>query len=94
MTINYVYLKFLLNQIKLFSLFDNVIFILLFFYFITLLYSIVSLLILYQTNRLEKRKLIKSERLLINLKKLYNNGEINAKQYKNRITNINNKHFS
>ena len=93
MAINYVYLGFILNNIKLFSLIEYVVFIGLFFFIISLLYSIILILIMYRINRAEKLSLIKHEKLLINLKKSFDNGQINAKEYKTRITNINNKHF-
>ena len=47
---------------------------------------------MYRIKKAEKVSLIKYEKLLINLKKSYDNGQINAKEYKTRITNINNKH--
>ena len=94
MAINYVYLSFILNQIKLFSLIEYTIFICLFFFIISLLYSIILIFIMYRIKKAEKVSLIKYEKLLINLKKSFDNGQINAKEYKTRITNINNKHFS
>ena len=48
---------------------------------------------MYRIKKAEKTSLIKYEKLLINLKKSFDNGQINAKEYKTRITNINNKHF-
>ena len=93
MAINYVYLSFILNHIKLFSLIEYVVFIGLFFLIISLLYSIILILIMYRINRAEKLSLIKHEKLLINLRKSFDNGQINAKEYKTRITNINNKYF-
>ena len=36
----------------------------------------------------EKNKLIKKEKLLIKLKNSYKNGQINAKEYKERILNL------
>ena len=93
MAINYVYLSFILNQIKLFSLIEYTIFICLFFFIISLLYSIILIFIMYRIKKAEKTSLIKYEKLLINLKKSFDNGQINAKEYKTRITNINNKHF-
>jgi hypothetical protein len=48
---------------------------------------------MYRIKKAEKVSLIKYEKLLINLKKSYNDGNIDAKEYKTRITNINNKHF-
>ena len=36
----------------------------------------------------EKHKLIKKEKLLIKLKNSYKNGQINAKEYKERILNL------
>ena len=91
MAINYVYLSFILNQIKLFSLIEYTIFICLFFFIISLLYSIILIFIMYRIKKREKVSLIKYEKLLINLKKSYDNGQINAKEYKTRIANINNK---
>ena len=94
MAINYLYLSFILNQLKLFSLIEYIVFICLFFFIISLLYSIILIFIMYRTKKVEKANLIKYEKLLINLKKSFNNGQINAKEYKTRITNINNKHLS
>lgn len=93
MAINYDYLNFLLKQIELFSLSEYVVFISLFFFIITLLYSTILILIIYRRKKAEKINLIKQEKLLLNLKKSFKNGQINAKQYKARITNINNKIF-
>ena len=93
MAINYEYLSFLLNQIKLFNLIDHVVFTCLFFFIISLLYSIILIFIMYRIKKAEKVSLIKYEKLLINLKKSYDNGQINAKEYKTRIANINNKNF-
>ena len=93
MAINYVYLSFILNQLKLFSLIEYIVFICLFFFIISLLYSIILIFIMYRIKKVEKANLIKYEKLLINLKKSFDNGQINAKEYKTRITNINNKHF-
>ena len=36
----------------------------------------------------ERNKLIKKEKLLIKLKNSYKNGQINAKEYKERIFNL------
>ena len=40
------------------------------------------------SKNIEKNKLIKKEKLLIKLKNSYKNGQINAKQYKERIFNL------
>lgn len=93
MAINYIYLSFILNQIKLFSLMEYTVFICLFFFIISLLYSIILIFIMYRIKKAEKVSLIKYEKLLINLKKSFDNGQINAMEYKTRITNINNKYF-
>ena len=39
-------------------------------------------------ENIEKNKLIKKEKLLIKLKNSYKNGQINAKEYKERIFNL------
>ena len=41
-----------------------------------------------KSKNTEKHKLIKKEKLLINLKNSYKNGQINAKEYKERIFNL------
>ena len=41
-----------------------------------------------KSKNTEKYKLIKKEKLLINLKNSYKNGQINAKEYKERIFNL------
>ena len=93
MAINYVYLSFILNQIKSFSFMEYTVFICLFFFIISLLYSIILIFIMYRIKKAEKVSLIKYEKLLINLKKSFDNCQINAKVYKTRVTNINNKYF-
>ena len=40
------------------------------------------------SKNIEKNKLIKKEKLLIKLKNSYKNGQINAKEYKERILNL------
>ncbi len=40
------------------------------------------------SKNIEKNKLIKKEKLLIKLKNSYKNGQINAKEYKERIFNL------
>jgi len=82
MAINYVYLSFILNQIKSFSFMEYTVFICLFFFIISLLYSIILIFIMYRIKKAEKVSLIKYEKLLINLKKSFDNGQINAKEYK------------
>ena len=41
-----------------------------------------------KSKNTEKHKLIKKEKLLIKLKNSYKNGQINAKEYKERILNL------
>ena len=41
-----------------------------------------------KSKNTEKHKLIKKEKLLIKLKNSYKNGQINAKEYKERIFNL------
>ena len=40
------------------------------------------------SKNIEKNKLIKKEKMLIKLKNSYKNGQINAKEYKERILNL------
>ena len=65
----------------------------LFFVFICVLF--LSILVFFfvsiksiKSKNTEKYKLIKKEKLLIKLKNSYKNGQINAKEYKERIFNL------
>ena len=74
-----------------FSILNSYEFILLIFLFVLFLSLFISLILfITSTNRLkiEKNKLLKTEKLLINLKGLFKNGQINAKEYKERIISL------
>ena len=74
-------LSFLKTYEYLFLVFICVLFLSILVFFFVSIKSIKS-------KNTEKHKLIKKEKLLIKLKNSYKNGQINAKQYKERIFNL------
>ena len=83
MYINFITFKF--NALKtyeyLFLVFISILFLSILVSFFVSIKSISS-------KNIEKNKLIKKEKLLIKLKNSYKNGQINAKEYKERIFNL------
>ena len=83
-----MYLTFIVNKLNLLSKLENILLILI----LVLLFSIITSFFLnIKSSRgveIEKDKLLKKEKLLINLKTSYENGRINAKEYKKRILYI------
>ena len=85
---NNIYINFITSKFSILKTYEY-----LFLVFICVLFLaiLVSLLVSTKsTNRknIEKNKLIKKEKLLIKLKNSYKNGQINAKEYKERILNL------
>ena len=84
---NNIYLKFIIDK---FSILNNYEFLFLIFVCVLFLSILVSFFIFIKpiSNNDEKNKLLKKEKLLIKLKNSYKNGQINAKEYKERIFNL------
>ena len=85
---NNMYINFITVK---FSILETYEYLFLVFICVLFLAILVSLLVsIKSTNskNIEKNKLIKKEKLLIKLKNSYKNGQINAKEYKERIFNL------
>ena len=82
----YDYKIFILNKYAALSLKTEILLISLVFFTILILFSIFyNIYIYFNKNLVYKLKLIKLEKNLINLNKLYTNGKIDAVLYKKRI---------
>ena len=85
---NNIYIIFIINK---FSYLNKYEYILLIFLCVLFLSLFVSLIINIKSKKYinsEKEDLLKKEKLLIRLKESFENGQINAKEYKQRITNL------
>ena len=85
---NNIYINFITGK---FSILKTYEYLFLVFICVLILAILVSPLVsIKSTNskNIEKNKLIKKEKLLIKLKNSYKNGQINAKEYKERIFNL------
>ena len=84
---NNIYLTFIIDK---FSILNDYEYLFLIFICVLFLSILVSFFIFIKpiSNNDEKNKLLKKEKLLIKLKNSYKNGQINAKEYKERIFNL------
>ena len=85
---NNIYINFIINK---FSILNKYEYLFLVFICVLLLSILVSFFISLKSiknQNNEKNKLLKKEKLLIKLKNSYKNGQINAKEYKDRIINL------
>ena len=83
-----IYINFIINK---FSILNKYEYLFLVFICVLLLSILVSFFISLKSiknQNNEKNKLLKKEKLLIKLKNSYKNGQINAKEYKDRIINL------
>ena len=85
---NNIYINFITGKFSILKTYEY-----LFLVFICVLF--LSILVFFfvsiksiKSKNTEKYKLIKKEKLLIKLKNSYKNGQINAKEYKERIFNL------
>ena len=88
---NNYYKNFFLNKIELFSHLETTIFILLLIFILALCYSFFIFIKQNFSNNKEIKKLVNFEKNLIHIKELYNNGQINAQDYRERVINLKNK---
>ena len=85
---NNIYINFIIGKFSILEIYEY-----LFLVFICVLFfsilasSLISMKSISKKNK-ERNKLIKKEKLLIKLKNSYKNGQINAKEYKERIFNL------
>ena len=85
---NNIYINFIREKLSFLKTYEYLFLVFICVLFLSILVSFfVSIKSINSENK-EKNKLIKKEKLLIKLKNSYKNGQINAKEYKERIFNL------
>ncbi len=85
---NNTYIIFITSKFGILKIYEYLFLVFICVLFLSILVSFfVSIKSINSENK-EKNKLIKKEKLLIKLKNSYKNGQINAKEYKERILNL------
>ena len=85
---NNIYINFIISKFSILKTYEYLFLVFICVLFLSILVSFfVSIKSINRENK-EKNKLIKKEKLLIKLKNSYKNGQINAKEYKERIFNL------
>ena len=85
---NNTYINFINVKFNILKTYEYLFLVLICVLFLSILvFSLVSINSISSKN-IEKNKLIKKEKLIIKLKNSYKNGQINAKEYKERIFNL------
>ena len=85
---NNIYINFITGKFSILKTYEYLFLVFICVIFLSILISFfVSIKSISNKNK-EKNKLIKKEKLLIKLKNSYKNGQINAKEYKERIFNL------
>ena len=84
-----MYVTFIINKISILNQIEYILLVLLLVLFLALISSIILNVTLNKVITSEKNKLLKKEKQLINLKNSFENGQINAEEYKKRINNFN-----
>ena len=85
---NNKYINFIVNKINFLTTIENILLATLFLLFSFLFVSIFLNIFFKNNSTLIVKKLLKKEKLLLNIKNSYKNGEINAIEYKKRIINL------
>ena len=85
---NNKYINFIVNKINFLTTIENILLATLFLLFSFLFVSIFLNIFFKNNSALIVKKLLKQEKLLLNIKNSYKNGEINAIEYKKRIINL------
>ena len=88
---NNYYKKFFLNKIESYTFLDEILLILFLLFIFLLIFSIITFVNQNINKNKHIRKLINFEKNLIKLKKSYNDGQINAQVYKERVNNLKKK---
>ena len=85
---NNIYINFITGKFSILKTYEYLFLVFICVLFLSIFISFfVSIKSISNKNK-EKNKLIKKEKLLIKLKNSYKNGQINAKEYKERIFNL------
>ena len=85
---NNIYIIFIINKFSYLNKHEYLLLIFLCVLFLSLLVSLIVSIKSKKNINNEKENLLKKENLLIRLKKSFDNGQINAKEYKERIINL------
>ena len=85
---NNTYINFITGKFGFLKTYEYLFLVFICILFLSILVSFFVSIKSIKSKNTEKYKLIKKEKLLINLKNSYKNGQINAKEYKERILNL------
>ena len=85
---NNIYIEFIIKKFSLLENSEYILLIFLFVLFLSIFFSFLNVSFTSKKNTVEKNKLLKTEKLLIKLKHSFENGQINANEYKKRIINL------
>ena len=85
---NNIYINFITGKFSILKTYEYLFLVFICVLFLAILVSPLVSIKSTSSKNIEKNKLIKKEKLLIKLKNSYKNGQINAKEYKERIFNL------
>ena len=85
---NNTYINFITGKFSILKTYEYLFLVFICVLFLSILVSFFVSIKSIRSKNTEKHKLIKKEKLLIKLKNSYKNGQINAKEYKERIFNL------
>ena len=85
---NNIYINFITGKFGILETYEYLFLVFICVLFLSILVSFFVSIKSINSKNIEKNKLIKKEKLLIKLKNSYKNGQINAKEYKERIFNL------
>ena len=85
---NNTYINFITEKLSFLKTYEYLFLVFICVLFLSILVSFFVTIKSIKSKNTEKHKLIKKEKLLIKLKNSYKNGQINAKEYKERIFNL------
>ena len=85
---NNIYINFITGKFSILKTHEYLFLVFICVLFLSILVSFFVSIKSIKSKNTEKHKLIKKEKLLIKLKNSYKNGQINAKEYKERIFNL------
>ena len=85
---NNIYISFITGRFNVLKTYEYLFLVLICVLFLSILATFFISIKSLSRKNIEKNKLIKKEKLLIKLKNSYKNGQINAKEYKERIFNL------
>ena len=85
---NNIYINFITSKFSSLKTYEYLFLVFICVLFLAILVSLLLSIKSTNSKNIEKIKLIKKEKLLIKLKNSYKNGQINSKEYKERIFNL------